>query len=694
MRKFRNKPVSPETPIRTRSFSVEPTTADEKTRTIQIIAATEAPVMMPDWQRGEMVPETLLMSGLRIPADKSLPMQDCHRMQSVFNTLGSVRDLHTTGQNLEGTAHFSDDDDGKKAFAKAKGGHVRAFSVGYQIFRSVYVPEKETQRIDGRDFSGPVRIVTDWEAFEVSLVPAGADPNAKARDLTNGNASANRAEISKGGSFRMNERLKLLLIQRGLAQGSTDEEALAFLLKLSAEDQKALRSQAGIAEATVVVTVTDPKTLHEAEERARLGGIRQEADRQKEIRSMCQVPGCESMAEELCSDPKITIDQARARIIERMKTDRQPVGARITPVLEERDKFRSAAMDGVELRAGIRIEKPAPGATEIRGMSLLRLAEECLLREGKPSRFYDPSELVARAMTTSDFPLILANSANKKMQNAYLEAPETFAVWTEPGEGRDFKDMTRPQLSEASDLQLVNENGEENLVAFKEFAPSFAIKTYDAATALTRQMVINDDLSAFLRVPVAFGRACPRKIGDLVYALITNNTSINTTDAGALALFVAGHANLLNPALPLGIDSLTEMRRMLRVQTGRAGKGTLGLRLAFLLVPAALETTTDVIANSVTYPEKTAGPLINPFQGKFTPVVEHRLDANSTTAHYGIADWRDGVGTVEVAYLNGVQNPTMQRYDGTNPDVQKFRVRIDVGVGLKDHRGMVKSAGA
>jgi hypothetical protein len=116
--------------------------------------------------------------------------------------------------------------------------------------------------------------------------------------------------------------------------------------------------------------------------------------------------------------------------------------------------------------------------------------------------------------------------------------------------------------------------------------------------------------------------------------------------------------------------------------------------MAYLLAPAALETSVDIIANSISYPEKMAGELINPFRGKFQPVIEHRLDAASTTAHYGIADWRDGVGTIEVAYLNGVQAPTMQRYDGNNPDVQKFRVRIDVGVGLKDHRGMVRSAGA
>lgn len=678
---------------RSRVVSIAPKSLDEKTRSVEAVAATEAPVMMPDWQRGEMVPEVLLMSGLRIPGDKTLPLQDSHRISSVFFTLGSFVNLRIENREYVGTATFSEDDDGEKAFKKVSGGHVKSFSVGYEVYASTYIGENETQNIGGQSFTGPMRVVTDWEAYEVSLTAFPADKGAQARSEAEpennpGNSSATRAEQKTGGSFQMNRWLKFILIQRGLADGSTDEQALAFYNTLTAEQQTECRTLADVAEKAVSNGGKDT----DAENRAKAEGQRIEADRQNQIRSMCQIPGCEELADELCKDVNCTTETARAKIIERMKSARTPVGTRVGLIEDEKDKFTRAARHGIELRAGLKVENPAPGANEIRGMSLLRIAEECLIREGKPHRFSDPSELAVRAMGTTDFPGIMANTANKVMQKAYGESAETWEIWAEPGEGVDFKDMSRPQFSESPDLSLVRPNGEYNEVAFSEMAPSFAIKTYGAECALTRQLIIDNDLQTYLRIPLAFGRAAQRKIGDLVYYPITNNSAINSTGT-SLALFIAAHANLMTPAKALGFDALSELRRMLRIQTGLKGK-TLNQKLDFLLVPAALETVALALANSTYIPQLGAGPIDNQFKGTFRPVVEPRLDVASETAYFGMADYRNGISTVEVAFLNGVRNPVIVQFEGKNPDARKILCRIDVGVGLKDHRAIVKSAGA
>ena len=46
-----------------RAFAADVSTLDEDSRSIDGIAATEQPVLMPDFDRMEMVPESLLMVG-------------------------------------------------------------------------------------------------------------------------------------------------------------------------------------------------------------------------------------------------------------------------------------------------------------------------------------------------------------------------------------------------------------------------------------------------------------------------------------------------------------------------------------------------------------------------------------------------------------------------------------------------------
>ena len=63
-------------------------------------------------------------------------------------------------------------------------------------------------------------------------------------------------------------------------------------------------------------------------------------------------------------------------------------------------------------------------------------------------------------MTTSDFPNILANVANKTLRQAYEAAPRTFVPFCRQVTAADFKPVNRVQLSDIAALQKTNENGE------------------------------------------------------------------------------------------------------------------------------------------------------------------------------------------------------------------------------------------
>ena len=71
----------------------------------------------------------------------------------------------------------------------------------------------------------------------------------------------------------------------------------------------------------------------------------------------------------------------------------------------------------------------------------------------------------------------------------------------------DFKAMNRVQLGEAPQLLKVSEGGEFKRGTISESKESYRIETYGRVVAITRQVLINDDLDAFTRIPAMYGTA-------------------------------------------------------------------------------------------------------------------------------------------------------------------------------------------
>ena len=162
-----------------------PTTYDKAARSVEVVAATEQPVDVFDYERWEIVQEVLFMSGVKVPAAEQVPLLDSHDRSTVDSVLGSARDFHPVGDELLATVAFSDDQAGQDAAAKVREGHLTDFSVGYQVLRSEWVPNGETAHVAGQEFAGPVRVVAEWAVRELSLAPIGADDRAKARSAKN-----------------------------------------------------------------------------------------------------------------------------------------------------------------------------------------------------------------------------------------------------------------------------------------------------------------------------------------------------------------------------------------------------------------------------------------------------------------------------------------------------------------------------
>ena len=53
-----------------RSLSVRAATFSEESRSVEAVISTDQPVLMPDWNRMEMVPEVLVPSGAEYPSNR------------------------------------------------------------------------------------------------------------------------------------------------------------------------------------------------------------------------------------------------------------------------------------------------------------------------------------------------------------------------------------------------------------------------------------------------------------------------------------------------------------------------------------------------------------------------------------------------------------------------------------------------
>lgn len=94
------------------------------------------------------------------------------------------------------------------------------------------------------------------------------------------------------------------------------------------------------------------------------------------------------------------------------------------------------------------------------GLTLLDLARECLEAKGTRTRRMHRNGIAVLALSTSDFPSILADVANKTLRQAYQAYPQTFRPFCRQRSASDFKNINAVQLGEAPQLLKVNEKGE------------------------------------------------------------------------------------------------------------------------------------------------------------------------------------------------------------------------------------------
>lgn len=626
-------------------------------RTVELSFSSEAHIRQFDWRRGEYYDEILSHNEASVNLTRLQELGGVYFNHNRYSLpIGRIERAWIDSSTRRGRARivFDDDPDSERVFQKVKSGSLRGVSVGYTVTEWEEIQRNETK--DG--ITGPAMIARNWEPMEISIVTIPADPSVGVgRSFTEDNIMENDMTLNTGASQ----------VQEPTPAARAQEP----------EPQNPAAAPANTA-------------AQSADNSAAAVGL--ERQRAADITDLCR-------AFDMDPDQYIrsgaSLADVNAAIVAQQRAQRQPLptaqsrqAARIN--VDEADKFRAAAADGLRLRLGASIEKPADGAQEFRGAHLIDLARSTLERQGERLNYgISHMELASRAMATSDFPLILGNVANATLRESYNAAPSTWQAWCGVGSLSDFKEQSIVKLSETGDLELIPEGGEYKFSDFTETKDSIRLYTYGKKFALTRQAIVNDDLRAFTRLPSRFGTAAARTINRAVYTLLTSaSTKISETGK---TLFHADHHNLASPGSLFSSNALSAARTAMRRQKGLKGEDSLNIAPTYVIVPPELETLVEKLLTSDTDLNATAAGIRNVFKNSLTMITEAEL---SDVKAWYLAASASLIDTIEVAFLDGVQAPLIEQRPGWDVDGFEWKIRLDFGVKCWDYRGLYKNPGA
>ncbi len=685
-----------------RQAGIAPGSYDKKTRTVEAVFSKGSAVRR--WGYVEMLEISDDAIDLGRVEKGLVNLLDTHNRWQLDSVLGTISDVRVEGDALIGKITFADTDEGRKIEGMVARGEVKGISIGYAI-RTFETTAAEGEKPE-------VRKATKWELMEVSLVPVPADPEAGIRNAqvietrTEGQEETGRQTTGNGPEATPNQRTDMSKPKNGGGGTTTPETREQPNTPVPHNSPAQQRDQQVETRTHSDFSATDA-----------LGFVRMARGFGEPIEARAN-----ALVQEVADD-KMDPGAARSALLETIakaqQGDSEEAGIRSTaPAIvttDEADKFARGATNAIMQRAGVsHIVRAAAKANgdeidldpgEFRGMRLVDIAALSNERNGIRAEGRSPEAIVRAALGgistrdvnpqglqgTADFSVLLGNVVRQTIQAAYATVPDTWRNFCAVGSVTDFRPHYRVRLSTFGTLRKVNEAGEfENQTIPDGSRESISAETKGMIVALTRQAIINDDLSAFSTLAVQLGRVAARTIEEDVYAVLALNGGLGPVMADGKTLFHADHGNI-GAGGALSVTSVDADDAQMAAQKDRGGKEYLDLSPSVLLVPRGLKGEA-IVLNGAEYDPNTAGRsgVPNRVRGLFDEIVASpRL---SGTRRYIFAD-PNIAPALEVAFLNGEQEPFIDQQDGFRVDGVEWKVRHDYGVGAVDYPGALTDAG-
>ncbi|WP_288899493.1 prohead protease/major capsid protein fusion protein [uncultured Delftia sp.] len=677
-------------PVQTRAASLVPDTYNEAEGTVEVVWTTGAKVRRYDYWNDRPYDEDLQITPEAVDMARfdagTVQVLDGHRS---YGGVAAILGIAVRGwiEGGEGRAviRLSQRPELAGIVADIRAGIIRAISFGYSVQR--YEITRAQDRTDGINVD--LYRAVAWTPQEISFVTVPADPNAGTRSAPTSQAPSGAAP--QGG-------MPCEFFQRAAAQPTTQEHQRMPQANQAGEGGQTANTTPG-AVPTNVSQVPQNRQAEGAPQPAPAGAF--DGQRAADIVALCQRHNLADLQADLLRNQS-TMDQARAAVLTALDQRSQEQATGPTTSIRTVGDEHENRMRGIENALMHRLN---PGAQlddngrQYRAMTMVEMAREVAEGLGQKTRGMSRAEIVNVALRvrsgmlgTGDFPALLGGVGQRVLRAAYEQAPSTYQLWARRAANLpDFR--IRQAIGVGGDVELkkLNEHGEYTYGSLSEDATGYRAFTFGRSLAITRQMIVNDDLDSLTRTGTKFAASARSLENRLVYDQILKNPGMSD----GKPLFHADHGNLLpGAASEFSLEALSSLRKLMRKQTGLS-KETLNLAPAFLLVPTDLET----VAYQYTSPnyQPTKAGDINEFRtgGRtaLEPIVEPLLDDVSTTAFY-LAARAGQIDTVEFAYVDGYEGLRTETFSSEDVDGVKLRASLDFAAKCLDWRGLAKSNGA
>ena len=663
-------------PAVTRSAHAQ--TVDAEKRTVDLIFSTGASVRRTRWDGWDTrVPydETIVVSESAINMERlsvGAPVLDSHSSSSTRTQVAVVDKAWIDGTNAMARVRFPSaglDEAADRMFGLVSEGIVRNVSVGYsQDEVRIVEPEKKGEVEQ--------RIVERWTPFEISFVTIPADHKAQVR------SEETRPDGTRTFPAVIISTRKEILMPEAIL----DEKAAPAVKD---ETRAALDARAQAAE----------------------------AERSAEIFQLAARHNMDASVTTKALKEGVSLDAFRGLVLDEL-AKRDPAQSfsgggdriQVTNPGESPDQRNAAMIDGIVMRAfghapdgtlGRPKVENAERAREFANYSLLELGAEMYgIRNAHRIHRVQLYDMVQQRsmMGSSDFPLLLSNALNKFLLPQYQYQQPTYRLFSAQKTFNDFKAHSFLRVGDFPVLEQLTEAGEFRNGSISENREQVVALTYGKIVSLSRQAMINDDLSALSDTAAMAGRRVADFENSVAWGIKLANSKAGPTMSDTGGLFNAtavttagGHANQAGTAAAVNLTSLAAARLAMRQQKSLDGL-PLNINPSMIVAGPAKQTEIEQLLSVNLLATQISN--VNPFNGggltRLAPVIDAYITDN---AWYLYSD-PVAAPTFVYGYVGGYAGPRFALDQPFRVDGLQLKVSEDFGFGAVDWRGAYRNAGA
>lgn len=675
------------------------------------VAYSGGKMSLPGWRH----PVVVDLAGMEIPECVPLLTNHENKTDSRIGLISAaVRNnaLEITGEIV------SDSRDAADIIAQGKAGADWQLSIGADVKECELV--KGSREVNGQEVEGPFYHIKKSTLREVSVVAVGADAhtnmkvnakfnlvNQEGETMNNKSETKSVSAVSAPNDAAPPEKKPEPEQKPGNPANKPGEPANKPGEPEKKPDNAEKTPGQAAAEATPPAIQASAGDVAATAREAAQNAVKAERERISAIQAICDGEFPEIEREAIAGG--WTPEVVTKKVLETIRAERPAANVNISvKTAPEGGELRKTIEAAMCLRVGVsaeQLEKSYGAKTVEAGMAemdmpLKQLLIECMKLDGIPySRGFD-NETIRAAFSSVSLPGILSNVANKKLLQSYEAQPIIAMKLCSTGDLNDFKENDRFRLTDVGDLLPIAADGEIKDGGLIEESAKNQLDTYGKKFCLTRKMIINDDLSSFMKVPTAMGNRAARLIDQLFFSRLLSNPA----QADGKALFSTNHKNLLSGASSaLSSDSLKKAIQLFLDQVDADGQ-PISVEPKYLLVPTALKHLAIELTQGATLimsgTDNAVRPALNVLSDENLQVISSpylgnsAYEGSSQTGWYLFGDPKT-VDTWEIGFLKGKRTPTVERGETDfNTLGLWFRVYFDLGVREQDHRGMVKANGA